>query len=68
MATSLRANTTFGWAQRIVREGDIVSSDDPVARKNPAYFIPIPDPIVEQATAAPGERRTVRIKKGADRG
>jgi hypothetical protein len=59
MATPLRALTTFGWGQRMVREGDIVSSDDPVVRKNAALFEPILAPVVEQATAAPGERRTV---------
>lgn len=63
MATPLRAVTTFGWGQRIVREGDIVSSDDPVVRKHAALFEPITVPVVEQATAAPGERRSVRIPK-----
>lgn len=59
VATPLRATTTFGWGQRIVREGDIVSSDDPVARRNAGLFQPITAPTVEQATAAPGERRAV---------
>lgn len=63
MATPLRATTTFGWGQRLVREGDIVSSDDPVVRKHAALFEPIVAPIVEQATAAPGERRTVTRPK-----
>lgn len=63
MATPLRARVTFGWGQRIVREGDIVSSDDPVVRKNATLFEPISVPVVEQATAAPGERRSVRIPK-----
>ena len=64
MASPLRARVTFGWGQRIVREGEIVSSDDPVVRKYAALFEPITVPGVEQATAAPGERRTVlRPKK-----
>lgn len=66
MATPLRARTSFGWGQRLVREGDIVSSDDPVVRKHGDLFEPITVPTIEQATAAPGERRTVtRPKKEA---
>lgn len=61
MATPMRATTTFFVGWRCVQEGDIVSSDDPVTRKNAIYFEPVttPDVVVEQATASPGEKRRV---------
>lgn len=58
MAEPLRATTSFAVGYRFVREGEIVNSDDPVVRGNRIYFEPVTTPdVVEQATAAPGERR-----------
>lgn len=42
--------------------GEVVAADDPAVRKWPGYFIPLvvrshSRPEVEQATAAPGEKR-----------
>lgn len=59
MAQPLRARSTFFWGQRVVNAGEIVSSDDPVAKHAPELFEPIVAPVVEQATAAPGERRNL---------
>lgn len=55
-----RARTTFWWGQRVINEGDLVDDRDPVIRAAPALFSL---PVVEQATAAPGERRSVRIPR-----
>lgn len=56
-----RARTTFWWGQRVINEGDLVDDRDPAIRAAPALFDAIP--VVEQATAAPGERRSVRIPR-----
>lgn len=61
MATPMRATQTFFWGQRIIALGDIVQPDDPVLRKHSSLFEPVIAPAgVEQATAAPGEKRSVR--------
>lgn len=60
----LRARATFWWGQRVINAGDIVSSTDPVAKGRAHLFDPIETAAtVEQATAAPGERRTVHRPK-----
>jgi hypothetical protein len=45
----------------IVRPGDLFAPDDAVVKNNPAAFGPAPiresGPVIEQATAAPGEKR-----------
>lgn len=49
----------------IVKEGEVWAASDPLVRANPDAFSETPVrightvPIVEQATAAPGERRRV---------
>jgi hypothetical protein len=63
-----------GGASALVRKGDHWPADDPVVRTNPQLFSRDPrygmrytveptgydDPPVEQATAAPGEKRNTR--------
>ena len=64
----LRALSTFWWGQRVINQGDIIASTDPVAKAAPLLFEVVAPALVEQATAAPGERRTLtRPKKGAPR-
>jgi hypothetical protein len=72
-AADFPAETPAG-ARVIVRKGSHWPADDPLVRKYPANFSTDPryglqytqepsgwdDPPVEQATAAPGERRNVR--------
>ena len=48
-------------------KGHLYRSDDPVVRKFPQFFRPMvirstvkPVPVIEQATAAPGEKRGAR--------
>lgn len=43
-----------------VREGDRYTTDDPIVREFPWLFDP---DVVEQATAAPGEKRTTRARR-----
>ena len=52
----------FFWGQRFVAQHEIVSSDDPVVKGREHLFKVIE---VEQATAAPGEKRSVAIPKAA---
>jgi hypothetical protein len=44
-----------------VREGDVYNADDPLVAKHPSLFGPLvvrdSSPRIEQATAAPGEKR-----------
>lgn len=71
MATPMRATTSFAVGYRVVREGDIVNSDDPITSKCAIYFEPVTTPdVVEQATAAPGERRRLphRPRRSTTRG
>jgi hypothetical protein len=63
MAIPMRAKVTLIWGQRIIAAGDIVSSEDPVMKKHAALFEAVVAPVIEQATAAPGERRTIRPRK-----
>jgi hypothetical protein len=58
---------TVRWNDRLYRiaEGDPWYSDDPFVRARPELFTDAPQRVfgdrpVEQATAAPGERRTVK--------
>jgi len=49
-----------GSEDRFVREGDLVRASDPIVRKFPKFFAPAiatDEPRIEQATAAPGEKR-----------
>jgi hypothetical protein len=58
------ALTSFvGGASLSVIKGDLFASDDPLVLKHPKLFGPVvvkrsaPEPRIEQATAAPGEKR-----------
>lgn len=49
-----------GSEDRPIRQGDLVRASDPVVRKFPQFFAPaqaVGEPRIEQATAAPGEKR-----------
>lgn len=71
--TFVRAITSFVAAAKkkgeigpSVNEGQIVPSDDPIVRAAPGLFVPLDDDYsapVEQATAAPGEKRSLPIPK-----
>ena len=50
----------FFWGQRFVAQDEIVASDDPVVKGREHLFKAVE---VEQATAAPGEKRSVAIPK-----
>lgn len=56
----------FGWRGREValHPDEIYPDDDPLVRDNPQLFEDVKlkssTPVVEQATAAPGEKRTTR--------
>jgi len=76
MAKYYRATETFHVgapkgvvARRTVIFGDVYEGSDPLVRKYPQWFIEVDStslvPVVEAATAAPGERRTVARKKTA---
>lgn len=58
------ALTSFvGSASIVVVKGDLYAGDDPLVKKHPSLFGPVtvkrsgPADRVEQATAAPGEKR-----------
>ncbi|MHC3392089.1 hypothetical protein ACLQ2E_21880 [Streptomyces lavendulocolor] len=69
-----RAKSSFvayiGGVPRIVHEGDLIDETDPVVKGRESLFGDIADhvagtrPPVEQATARPGERRSVRPGPG----
>lgn len=77
MSDLLRVKATFallGPATRMVRKGTIVAASDPVVKGREHLFevvAPTPAasapshsaPVVEAATAAPGEKRTVTPRK-----
>ncbi len=68
----LRASTTFFAGDRLVQAGEIVSDQDPIVKGREALFAPVqvtfPTAPVEQATAEPGARRSVRRAKAVDDG
>ena len=59
---TLRAKEAFWVGNRKVARGQLVNEADPVVHGREHLFedTATPPPIVEQATAAPGERRNVR--------
>jgi hypothetical protein len=61
----LRVRETFFYGNQKLSRGQLVRDDDPIARGKMHLFEPVPDdlPVVEQATAAPGEIRTVRRRR-----
>jgi hypothetical protein len=65
MAT-FRARCGLATSTRVVPAGAHLDESDPLVISNPQYFEPIRAegaPVVEQATAAPGEVRTTPAKK-----
>jgi len=61
----LRARSSFFAADRLVRVGDIVDDSDPVVRDRADLFEQVAatsSPLVEKATAVPGEKRPARRK------
>lgn len=48
---------------RAYRQGVLVAADDPIVQTHRAFLVPVSD-VVEQATAAPGEVRTLRLPSG----
>ncbi len=61
---ALMANRTFVVPpRRVIKRGDRLKSNDPAVKGRKEFFDPVDD-VVEQATAAPGEKRT-RAKKPA---
>lgn len=69
MAT-YRARCGMATSTRVVPAGAHLEGTDPLVVSNPGYFDlikadPAPAPVVEQATAAPGEKRTVARKAKA---
>jgi len=56
------ATNVNGW-QQVVQTGELYEDTDPLVRAHPGCFEPVratAGVAVEQATAAPGERRNVR--------
>lgn len=49
-----------GGMPRVIREGDVLSAGDPAVKSNKEAFQSMDD-YVEQATAAPGEKRPTRF-------
>jgi hypothetical protein len=68
---AMRAKTYFVTATnppRVVRAGDLVGDKDPVLKGREDLFEPVEEYLdrrsnIEQATAAPGERRSVAVPK-----
>lgn len=62
-----------GGVFRVYRQGDLVSSDDPIAtpQRVALFMEPVEEAArrsvtVEQATAAPNERRSLSVRKRAE--
>lgn len=64
----LQANTSFnatvGGVAVAIHEGETIDADHPLAQRYPEYFQSVKvmhrtprTPVIEQATAAPGEKR-----------
>lgn len=67
MAT-YRAKCGMATSTRVVPAGAHLDGSDPFVVSNPSYFVLIEAdaaPVVEQATAAPGEKRTTTRKAKA---
>jgi hypothetical protein len=50
---------------RVVQRGAILAADDDAVKRAPFAFRPV-EQVVEQATAAPGEKRSTRRAKATD--
>ena len=60
----VRARCGLATSNRVIPGGAEVDNSDPIVVSNPQYFERI-GPVVEQATAAPGELRAAPAKKAA---
>lgn len=61
----VRARQTFFTANNgKVNQGDLLRSDDPIVTVRPELFESV-ESVVEQATAAPGEKRSLPRKAAA---
>jgi hypothetical protein len=65
MAKLVKAITPFATRERMVHSGEVFAANDPIVKGREALFGPV-DESVEQATAAPGEKRTTRRPKAED--
>lgn len=62
------SSASVGWNDGLVRlfEGDVWRADDPFVKAHPRFFSSVPvrvhsvAGVVEQATAAPGEKRQTK--------
>lgn len=69
-AVSTTSITNTGGVAFTLHRGEVWDADDPLVKQRPGFFSPLPViarvsagegwRIVEQATAAPGERRKIR--------
>ncbi len=65
----LRSLVTFHANGRTISDGELVDPKDPIVKGREALFEKAESaPVVEQATAEPGARRSVRRAKAADDG
>ena len=60
----VRALTGIATKAGAIPVGAVLDASDPLVVACPQFFTPI-DPAVEQATAAPGEKRTIAPAKKA---
>jgi hypothetical protein len=62
-------HTTVGGEQYTVDRGELVHRDHPLVAQNPEQFVPVEldvrYDVVEQATAAPGEKRNTGRRRPA---
>lgn len=58
MSEILRSKTTFFVGQRCIREGELLDPKDPLVKGREHLLEPV-SARVEQATAAPGEKRSL---------
>lgn len=56
---AMQARTSFSVGRRIIRRGQLLDAKDPIIKGREHLFAD-PNEVVEQATAEPGEKRTVR--------
>lgn len=57
----LRANTSFFVGARLVAAGELVAPTDPIVAGREALFDRVDSsPVVEEATAVPGVKRTTK--------
>lgn len=59
----LQARETFFVGRRTITVREIVSSSDPIVKGREHLFNRLEEPVVEQATSAPGEKRSIPKRK-----